>query len=223
MPKKVAMVGGGYIAVELAGVFKALGADVTIIIRQDQFLRHFDDIIRQTVMEEYEKMGIKVVKCATISKVENTGTSDKKNLKLHLKTSSGLSELDGFEELIWAIGREANTEPLNLQSTGVQSNKNGFIVADEYQQTNVPGIFALGDVCGVAMLTPVAIAAARKLSDRLFGGHAGAKLDYSNIPSVIFSHPPCGSIGLTEQEARTKHGDDNIKIYKSKVLVSSFC
>ncbi|KAJ3282903.1 hypothetical protein HDU76_008563, partial [Blyttiomyces sp. JEL0837] len=117
-------------------------------------------------------------------------------------------------DVIWAVGREAIVEPLNLGVTGVKFNKQGFIVVYEYQNTDQKGVFALGDVCGVAMLTPVAIAAGRRLSDRLFGGKKDAKLDYDNIPSVIFSHPTAGSVGLTEEEARAKY--DKIKVYTSK-------
>jgi len=107
-------------------------------------------------------------------------------------------------------------ERLNLEVTGVKLDKKGHITVDEYQQTNVDHIFALGDVCDKGFeLTPVAIAAGRRLSDRVFGGKAGAKLEYENIPSVVFAHPEVGSIGLTEPEAREKFGDDNIKVYTS--------
>ncbi|KAJ1553087.1 hypothetical protein HK405_008993, partial [Cladochytrium tenue] len=199
LPKKVAIVGAGYIAIELAGIFNALGAEVSLFIRHSEFLRTFDPIIRQTLMTEYRKAGIQVVTEAAILGVENraaTAELGKKDLALSVRVggAAGAAEShDGFQELIWAIGREANVDHINLDVTGVQLNKDGFVVVDEYQDTATSGIHALGDVCGVAMLTPVAIAAGRRLSDRLFGGKAGAKLDYANIPSVIFSHPTAGS------------------------------
>ncbi|ORY51019.1 hypothetical protein BCR33DRAFT_712955 [Rhizoclosmatium globosum] len=201
LPKKVAVAGAGYIAVELAGVLHALGADVTLLIRHNEFLRSFDVDIKQTVFDAYKKMGVKI------------------NLTVHVerKGEDGVvttEVLEGFEEFLWAVGREPNVEPLNLGSTGVTLNKDGYIIVNEYQDTVVEGIHALGDVCGVAQLTPVAIAAGRRLSDRLFGGKVGSKLDYSNIPSVIFSHPTAGSIGLTEEEARAKY--DQIKIYRTR-------
>ncbi|KAJ3215288.1 hypothetical protein HDU67_000632 [Dinochytrium kinnereticum] len=219
LPKKVAVAGAGYIAVELAGIFNALGADVTLYIRGNLFLRGFDPIIKESLLEEYKKAGVNVVCCSSISKVENMATAadgGKKNLTLHVldKDSLTTTTATGFEELIWAVGREANVEPLNLGVTGAKLNSDGFIIADEYQNTAQPGLLALGDVCGVAMLTPVAIAAGRKLSDRLFGNKPNAKLDYTNIPSVIFSHPTAGSVGLTEPEAREKY--DQVKIYTSK-------
>lgn len=126
---------------------------------------------------------------------------------------------EGYESLIWAVGREAKLQALNLAATGVKLNDKGFIVVDEYQNTNVPGILALGDVCGIEMLTPVAIAAGRKLSERLFNNKPTSKLSYDDIPSVIFSHPVAGSIGLSEAAAIGKFGKENIKIYQSKVYM----
>ncbi|KAJ3109804.1 Glutathione reductase [Phlyctochytrium planicorne] len=221
LPKKVAVAGAGYIAVELAGIFNALGSEVNLYIRNNLFLREFDPIIKESLLEEYTKAGVNVICCSSISKVENLadGAADgKKNLRLHVvdKDTVATTVVEGFEELIWAVGREANVEPLNLGVTGVKFNKQGFIVADEYQNTDQPGVLALGDVCGIAMLTPVAIAAGRRLSDRLFGGKKDAKLDYTNIPSVIFSHPTAGSVGLTEPEARAKY--DTVKVYTSKFV-----
>ncbi|KAJ3240709.1 hypothetical protein HDU81_002900 [Chytriomyces hyalinus] len=220
LPKKVAVAGAGYIAVELAGIFHALGSDVTLIIRHEQFLRPFDDIIRDNIMDFYAKSGIKIVTCSSATKVENKGTDLQKNLSITYAKKSGgavsTEVLDGFEELIWAVGREANTESLNLTAAGVALQPNGFIKVDEFQNTSQEGIHALGDVCGVAQLTPVAIAAGRQLSERLFNGKTNAKLDYTNIPSVIFSHPTAGSVGLTEQEARAKYPD--VKIYKTKFV-----
>ena len=117
--------------------------------------------------------------------------------------------------IISAIGRIPNTEPLNLPAVGVELDHKGYIKVDEYQNTNISGIYALGDVIGKVELTPMAIAAGRRLSDRLFGGYHDAKADYDNVPTVVFSHPTIGTIGLTEPEAIEAYGKENIKIYTS--------
>jgi glutathione reductase (NADPH) len=122
-----------------------------------------------------------------------------------------------YDAILWAIGRDPNVDNLALENAGVQSDEKGFIPTDKFQQTNVEHIFALGDVTGRAALTPVAIAAGRRLADRLYGGMDGRHLDYSLIPTVIFSHPPIGTVGLTESQARAKYGDD-IEIYTSAFI-----
>lgn len=128
------------------------------------------------------------------------------------------SEHSGFDCVLYAAGRIPLTAPLNLSAAGIETDKHGFIPVDEYQRTSKPGVFAVGDVCGTAALTPVAIAAGRRLSDRLFGGKLDSKISYEHIPTVVFSHPPIGTIGLTEKEARAKYGDDQIKTYTSKFV-----
>ncbi|KAJ3300463.1 hypothetical protein HK104_000048 [Borealophlyctis nickersoniae] len=218
IPKKVAVAGAGYIGVELAGIFLHLGADVTYVIRYDEVLRTFDSAIRHNVMESYRKAGMKIVTESRIVGIENKGDNLKKNLSMTIENAKTKATQvdDGFEAVVFAVGRTANTGPLNLDVAGVKVNELGFIAVDEWQQTSTEGVLALGDVCGRAMLTPVAIAAGRRLSDRLFGGKKNSKLDYTNIPSVIFSHPPAGSVGLTQEEAEAKFGKDNVKIYQSK-------
>ena len=119
-----------------------------------------------------------------------------------------------FDTLIWAIGREPLTAELGLEQAGIATDDRGFIPVDDYQETNVPGVFAIGDVTGKAALTPVAIAAGRRLADRLYGGMKDRHLDYSNIATVVFTHPPIGTCGLTEQEARATYGDE-VKVYTS--------
>ncbi|KAJ3302549.1 hypothetical protein HDV03_004865 [Kappamyces sp. JEL0829] len=229
MPKKVAIAGAGYIAIELAGIFRTLGAEVSLYIRQQEFLRSFDNSIREGVMQgtgsllttpAYTDAGINIVRCSSISEVKNLSTTaGEKKLALTVTNKDTLETTvqQGYECLIWAVGRQANTGALNLGSTGVKLNNQGFIVTDEYQNTGVPGLYSLGDVGGIEMLTPVAIAAGRKLSERLFNNKADSKLDYNLIPSVIFSHPTAGSIGLTEAAAISKFGKENVKIYQSKV------
>ncbi|KAI9828579.1 MAG: GTP-binding protein gtr1 [Sarea resinae] len=217
-PKKVALVGAGYIAVELAGMFNALGTETHLFIRHDKFLRSFDPLIQDKVVAEYERQGIHIHRNSTQTKVEK---GDKEGwVKLHYKdsTTGGSESVMDLDCLLWAIGRSPETEDLGLDKAGVQtSGSKGFITADDYQNTNVDNVYALGDVCGKVELTPVAIAAGRKLSDRLFGGpaHANAHLDYSNVPSVVFAHPEVGSIGLTEPDARKQYGDANVKVYST--------
>ena len=218
-PKRVALVGAGYIAVEMAGMFHHLGTETHLFIRHDKFLRTFDPMIQEKIVAEYERQGIIIHKNSSQSKVEKK--SDDPNgltMTMHYKDSEHPdgATLD-LDCVLWAIGRSPEVEDLGLEKADVKQNEKGQIIADEYQNTNVDNIFSLGDVCGKVELTPVAIAAGRKLADRLFGGpkFAHSKLDYSNIPSVVFAHPEVGSIGLTEPEARKQYGDDKIKVYNT--------
>lgn len=213
LPKKVAVVGGGYIAVEMTGMLNALGTETHLFIRHDSFLRTFDPMVQEKIMAEYERQGVIIHKQSSQSKIEKSSGSTK---KLHYKDSNGEGVLDELDEVLFAIGRVPELDKLNLDVTGVKTNDKKHIITDDYQNTNIDNIYALGDVCDRGFeLTPVAIAAGRKLSDRIFGGKEGAKLDYSNIPSVVFSHPEVGSIGMTEPEARKQFGDENVKIYTS--------
>lgn len=216
-PKKVALIGAGYIAVEMAGMFHALGTETHLFIRHDTFLRNFDPMVQEKVTAEYERQGIHLHKKSTQSKAEKIEGKDGW-VKLHYTDSEHPdgATLD-VDCLFWAIGRSPEVEDLGLDKAGVKQNERGQIIADEYQNTNVENIHALGDVCGNVELTPVAIAAGRRLSDRLFGGpkFAQSKLDYTNIPSVVFAHPEVGSIGLTEPQAREKYGNENIKVYNT--------
>lgn len=207
-PRRVVVVGAGYIAVELAGVLNGLGSEVTMLLRRKHFLSSFDAMLRDTLMEEMNNAGVNIMSSINVEKVEKDS-----NGQLMIHCSSGVT-LDNVDALVWAIGRAPNTAPLNLDAAGVAYDKHGYIPADEYQQTNIEGVYALGDVIGKAQLTPVAINAARRLSDRLFNNMPERKLDYSNIPTVMFSHPPIGTIGLTEDEAREQHGDA-VKVYTS--------
>jgi len=210
-PKKVAVVGAGYIAVEMAGMFHHLGTETHLFIRHDKFLRTFDPMVQDKIMEEYRRQGLHIHTNSSQSKLEDLGNGMK---KLHYKDDDGENTMD-VDCVLWAIGRTPEVEKLKLENTGVELDDKNHIKVDKYQNTNVDGIYALGDVCNAgAELTPVAIAAGRRLGDRLFGGKKDAHLDYNLIPSVVFSHPTVGSIGLTEPEAREKFGD-SIKIYTS--------
>ncbi|RLV95123.1 Glutathione reductase [Spathaspora sp. JA1] len=212
-PKSVAVVGAGYIGVELSGIFNSFGSDTHFIIRGDTVLRSFDDIIQNTITDHYEnKLGIKMYKqSGGVTKVELDESGKKKIV--HLGNGQKLE----VDELVWTVGRHSLID-FGLEHVGVKVNHHHQIEVDEYQQTSNPKIFSLGDVVGNFELTPVAIAAGRRLSNRLFGGEkfANEKLDYSNIPSAIFSHPEAGSIGLSTKEAINKYGCDNIKVYNSK-------
>ena len=214
-PKKVALVGAGYIAVEFAGMFNALGTETHLFIRHDKFLRTFDPMVQEGIVNEYERLGVHIHKNSSQSKVEKDEKTGK--LTLHYKDSNGEGKLEDVDELIWAIGRSPEVEGLGLDKAGVKQNEKGQIIADEYQNTNVENIYSLGDVVGKAELTPVAIAAGRKLSDRLFGPEKfkASKLDYNLIPSVVFAHPEVGTIGLTELQAIEKYGKENIKVYNT--------
>ena len=208
-PKRVAVVGGGYIAVELAGMLNALGSEVDLLLRRQHFLANFDAMLRETLMEDMLDNGVNIMPNLSVGKVEKAADG---TLTLFCQ---GGHELKGFNALIWAIGRAPATTDLNLEAAGVESDTNGFVPTDEFQNTNVPGVYAVGDVTGRAALTPVAIAAARRLADRLFNKQTERRLDYENIPTVVFSHPPIGTIGLTEGEARKIHGEA-VKIYQTR-------
>lgn len=209
LPKRVAVVGAGYIAVELAGILNTLGSETHLLIRHDKFLRTFDPILGDTLIDWMGQTGLTVHKKTQVAKVEGQSGGP---LTIHTDTGKTIE----VDTLIWAIGRRASTEDIGLDKAGVKTNEKGDIIVDEYQQTNVPSITAIGDVQGKALLTPVAIAAGRRLSNRLFGPpeFKNDKLSYENIPTVVFSHPTIGTVGLTEPEAREKYGD-KVKIYKS--------
>lgn len=214
LPKKVALVGGGYIAVEFAGMFNALGTETHLFIRQKTFLRTFDPMIAEGVTDEYERLGIKLHKESIQTKIEKDSNG---KLTIHYKDGNGEGKLDGVDHLIWGVGRTPASNNIGLEKAGVELTEKGHIIADDYQNTNVENIYALGDVCGKAELTPVAIAAGRRLAERLFGPEQfrTAHLNYDNIPSVVFAHPEVGSIGLTQPQAEEKYGRENLKIYST--------
>lgn len=208
-PRRVAVVGAGYIAVELAGLLNALGSEVSLLLRGEHLLKTFDPMLRETLAEEMLNHGINILPGISIERVDRA-TND----SLTLFCSNG-QQLIGYDTLIWATGREPRTAELHLATAGVLTDSQGFIPTDKYQNTNMPGIYAVGDVTGRAQLTPVAIAAARRLGDRLFGSKPESRLDYDQISTVVFSHPPIGTVGLTEDEARDQHGGA-VKCYTSR-------
>ena len=208
LPASVTVVGSGYIAVEFAGLLNALGSTVTLAIRRQSVLREFDTNLGAALMAQMQADGITIETNFTPAEVSRSAAG------LTLTAESGVS-IAGQEQVILAIGRQPNTDNLGLENRLLAMTPKGFIVTDEYQNTSQKGIFAVGDVTGQAALTPVAIAAGRRLADRLFDGQSNRKLDYDNIPSVIFSHPPIGTVGLSEAAAREKYGE-RVKVYTSE-------
>ena len=207
LPESVAILGAGYIAVELAGVLHALGVKTDLFVRRDRPLRSFDSYIVEGLVNEMEKTGLPLHTHKVPVKLEKTDHG----ITIHFEDGSSHTA----SQVIWAIGRRPNVDGLELEKAGVTLNERGFIQVDEYQNTVVDGIYALGDVTGEKELTPVAIKAGRTLSERLFNGKTRAKMDYTTIPTVVFSHPAIGTVGLTEEQAIKEYGQDHIKVYKS--------
>ncbi len=200
MPGSVAIVGSGYVAAELSGVFAALGARVTVLLRHDRLLRSFDDMLSRRLMTAMQADGIEIVDHAQVTAIGAEGAGRRVELADGRRAGP-------FDCVMWATGRTPNSAGLGLAAAGVATGAGGEIVTDLRQDTSAAGIHAIGDVTGRALLTPVAIAAGRRLADRLFGGDPDRHLDYRLVPTVVFSHPPIGTVGLTETEARAEHGD----------------
>ncbi|XP_024139025.1 glutathione reductase, mitochondrial isoform X1 [Oryzias melastigma] len=218
LPKRSVIVGAGYIAVEMAGILCTLGSKTSLIIRQTGVLRNFDTLISANCTKEIQNNGIDLWKNSQVKSVCKT----EKGLEVTIvtkdpdaKNDEKISVIEEVDCLLWAIGRQPNTAGLNIGAMGVDTDERGHIIVDDFQNTTRSGIYAVGDVCGKALLTPVAIAAGRKLAHRLFEGKKDSKLDYSCIPTVVFSHPPIGTVGLTEEEAVKSKGKENVKIYKT--------
>ena len=181
-------------------MMQAMGTDVTLGVRKGSFLRDFDDMLQEKLTEEMLADGVTIKTHFTAARLEKSD----KGIQVTGEDGTVLSD---FDEVIFAIGRTPATDDLGLEKAGVELDKRGYIPVDKYQQTNVPNIFAIGDVTGQAELTPVAIAAGRRLADRVYDNQTDRHLDYNLIATVVFSHPPMGTVGLTETQAREKHGD----------------
>ncbi|NVJ65834.1 MAG: glutathione-disulfide reductase [Gammaproteobacteria bacterium] len=208
-PKSAAVIGAGYIAVEIAGVFNALGTKTHLVMRKDKPLRDFDALLSDTLIEVMHNSALNVHTQCIPEKV----TKDEQGISIHCQSGTVIGPV---ETLVWAVGRSPATQGLGLENTDIQLDPRGFITTDKYQNTNVKQVYAIGDNTGRAALTPVAIAAGRRLSERLFNGKTDEHLDYSNIPTVVFSHPPIGTVGLTEEQAKTEYGQDKVKVYQSQ-------
>jgi glutathione reductase (NADPH) len=200
-PDSVAVVGAGYIAAELSGIFSALGSRTTVVLRHECVLRHFDAMLGNALMDVMRDEGVEFATNAVPKSLARNAAG-----LLELTVEDG-RVLGQFDAVIWAVGRKPITAELGLELLGVKVDWLGHVLTDDLQQTNVEHLYALGDVTQRAGLTPVAIAAGRRLADRLFGGQHGRKVDYDNIPSVVFSHPPIGTVGLSEADARARHGE----------------
>ena len=200
-PERVAIVGAGYVAAELSGVFAALGTRTTVVLRHGCLLRSFDEMLGESLLTIMRDDGMDVVTHAVPAALERDAAGE-----LALRLVDG-RVLGPFDCVVWAVGRAPTSVELGLDVLKVRRDPGGHVLVDAYQATNIEHLFAIGDVTQHAGLTPVAIAAGRRLSDRLFGGQTGRKLDYENIASVVFSHPPIGTVGLSERDARARHGD----------------
>lgn len=209
LPKSVAIVGAGYIAVELAGVLNRLGSETHLVLRKDRPLARFDQDISQTLVDVMQKDGVQFHTQSRPKRII------KNNDDLTIEFDNGKSLTVAC--LIWAIGREPATDQIGLEQIGVKTDEKGYIIVDQFQNTNVENIYAVGDIIkGGVELTPVAVAAGRRLSERLFNNKPNEHLDYNLIPTVVFSHPPIATIGMSEQQAIEKYGQDQIKIYQSQ-------
>lgn len=210
-PAGVAIVGSGYVAVELAGVFSALGSHTTLVTRSERLLRTFEPFLGEQLGEIMRDEGVDLAAQAVPTALRRDAAG-----QLRLELADG-RQLGPFDCVLWAIGRVATVEDLGLKNLRIVRDSMGFMRTDAFQETNVSGVYAIGDVAGRAQLTPVAIAAGRRLADRVFGGQQDRRLDYENIATVIFSHPPIGTIGLTEAAARHQYGDA-VKVYSSRFV-----
>ena len=204
LPKRVVIAGGGYIAVEFAGIFNGLGSQVTQMYRGPQILRGFDDDVRNTLAGEMVKKGIDIIVETIIDRVEKR----EKDLLLHLSDGSTLET----DLLMAATGRKPNVENLGLEAAGVELNEKGAIRVDAYSRTTAENIYAVGDVTDRIALTPVAIQEAMAFVDTVYRG-APRAMDHADVPSAVFSHPPVSTVGLTELEAREKYGA--VDLYRS--------
>lgn len=209
LPERVAVVGAGYVAVEIAGVLRSLGSEVDLYVRQHSPLRSFDHSIVNILIEEMDKEGIELHTHTVIKEVIK---NEDGSLTIDLEDG----RTNTVDCLIWAVGREPATDKINLEVTGVETNSIGKIKVDKFQNTNVEGIYAVGDIIENSIdLTPVAVAAGRRLSERLFNNKPNEHLDYNLVPTVIFTHPPIGTIGMSEMQAIAQYGEDSIKCYSS--------
>ena len=209
-PRKAVVTGSGYVAVELAGVLRALGSEVVMVLRRDRVLRAFDEMLGAELMAAMRADGIEIRTGATLERIERDGRRGALTVRV-----SGSAPIGGADTVLWAVGRAPNVASLDPAAAGVETAPNGAIVVDEFQRTGAEGVYAIGDVTGRAPLTPVAIAAGRRLADRLFGGQADRKLGYDCIPTVVFTHPPIGTVGATEAQARAGHGDA-VRVYRTR-------
>jgi glutathione reductase (NADPH) len=212
LPQRVAVVGSGYIAIEVTGILAALGSKACLVLRKETALRDFDTMIGQATLKILRDDGVDVVTSAVPQSVARRSDG-----ALYLTVEDG-RRLGPFDTVIWAVGRGPVTDNLGIDKAGVKGDSQGYIRTDKYQVTNVENLYAIGDITGQAQLTPVAIAAGRRMADRVFGGMSDRYLDYENIPTVIFGHPPIGTVGMSEARARSKYGDAAVTVFVSSFV-----
>jgi len=210
-PRRVAIVGSGYIAIELGGVFNALGSETVLFVRGERLVRGFDSLLGEQLAKQMRAAGIEIVTHGLPRAVRGAPG----DLTVELPDGRSFS---GFETLLWAIGRIPRTAALGLERAGVEIDAAAAVVVDAFQNTSAERIYAIGDVTGRALLTPVAIAAGRRLADRVFGGQADRRLSYDLLPTVVFSHPPIGTVGLSEAAARERFDGEQIKVYQTEFV-----
>lgn len=204
-PEKIAIVGGGYIALEFAGIFNGLKSEVHVYIRQKKVLRGFDEEVRDFVTQQMSLRGITFHTEQTPQAITKSDDG-----LLSLKTNKGT--VNGFSHIMFATGRKPNTKNLGLEDVGVKMDKHGSVMVDEYSRTSVDSIWAVGDVTNRVNLTPVALMEGGALTHTIFGNDP-IKPDHSAVPSAVFSQPPIGQVGLTEEQATEKYGD--VDVYTS--------
>ncbi len=207
-PARIAIIGGGYIGVELASVLQALGSRVSLFVRQSRLLASFDEEITDKLAESFRQAGIDLHFDCEATALEGEAGA--------VEVITGESTRHGpFERVLFATGRGPNTDGLGLEAAGIACNRRGQVEVDAWQATSRADAFAVGDITAQPALTPVAIAAARRLMDRLYGGDAEARLELPQVPTVVFAHPPLATVGLTEAAAREAHGDA-VKVHRAE-------
>jgi glutathione reductase (NADPH) len=204
LPKRILIQGGGYIALEFAGIFAGLGSDVTVVYRGDNILRGFDEDVRAHLRDEMEKAGITILTGCTVNKIDKHG----RDFTSHLSNGSSI----GSDQVMFAIGRHPNIRGLGLEKAGVAINPNSGITVDSFSQTSVPNIYAIGDVTHRLNLTPVAIREGHAFADTVFGKRS-VQVDHADVPTAVFSQPEVGTVGLTEAQARAQFS--HVDIYKA--------
>lgn len=208
-PKDVVVLGAGYIAAELSGVLQGMGTQVHWAYRYDRPLRTFDKMLADNLVEMYRENNMKLYDHHVAKEIKQ---NEDGTLTVLFENGNSLTG----DKVLFAGGRVPNTDKLGLENTSVTLNDKGFVIVDKFQNTTSEGVYAVGDVIGKIDLTPVAIAAGRRLSERIFNGKSEEFLDYENVPTVIFTHPTIATIGLTEEEAIERHGKEQIKVYRSR-------
>jgi glutathione reductase (NADPH) len=199
LPRKIVIVGGGYIAVEFAGIFRGIGCDVVEMIRREELLYGFDDDLRVSLAVEMRNRGIEIHTRTQVTRIE-------KDQREGYTVFTGIGQEISADLVMYATGRGPNTRGLGLEAIGVKANEKGAVLVDEWQKTSLPNIYAVGDVTDRLNLTPVAIAEGRAIAETLFNGNP-IKMDHNDVPTAVFSNPPIGTVGLTEEQARKQYGD----------------